>query len=284
MVGGIATRSTLQIGEPAVIAERTGCTVVANFRARDLAAGGQGAPLAPYGDYLLLTDPHRPRIVQNIGGIANLTYLPPGAKPEQVLAFDTGPGNALIDAAAFAMSQGHERYDRDGRRAAAATMNEALLSALLEHPYLALPPPKSTGRELFGPSLVEAMRTRRGRDDSLIATLTRFTVESIAQAYECWLPPLTPETQIILSGGGARNPTLVGWLTERVRPATIHLSDALGLPIDAKEAILFALLGAETVRGRPANLPSATGATHPVILGQIVPGRGWPERFVGRGK
>jgi anhydro-N-acetylmuramic acid kinase len=278
-VAGIATRSTLQIGEPAVIAERTGCTVVANFRARDLAAGGQGAPLAPYGDYLLLTDPHRPRIVQNIGGIANLTYLPPGSGPEAVLAFDTGPGNALIDAAAFAMSQGHDTCDRDGRRAAAAAVNEPLLAALLEHPYLAVPPPKSTGRELFSPALVETMRTRRGRDDSLIATLTRFTVESIALAYERWLPPLKSETEIILSGGGARNPTLVGWLTERVRPATLRLSDEFGLPIDAKEAILFALLGAETLRGRPSNLPSATGAARPVVLGQIVPGRGWLERI-----
>jgi anhydro-N-acetylmuramic acid kinase len=278
-VGGVKTRSTLQIGEPAVIAERTGCTVVANFRGRDIAAGGQGAPLAPYGDYLLLTDPERPRIAQNIGGIANLTYLPPGARPEQVIAFDTGPGNAIIDAAIFVQTQGHWHFDRDGGRAAsgAAAINGNYLELLLRHDYLELPPPKSTGRETFGARWVEGLMARRGRDDGFIATLTQFVVESIAQAYERWLPPLTPETEIILSGGGARNPTLVNWLTERVKPAVVRRSDEFGLPIDAKEAMLFAVLGAETLRGAPANLPSATGAARPVVLGQIVPGRGWRE-------
>jgi anhydro-N-acetylmuramic acid kinase len=279
-IAGITTRSTLQIGEPAVIAERTGCTVVANFRARDIAAGGQGAPLAPYGDYLLLTDPQRPRIAQNIGGIANLTYLPPGGKPEEVIAFDTGPGNAIIDAVITIQTQGHWKFDPDGRRAAsgAGSINSNYLELLLRHEYLEQPPPKSTGRETFGERWVEGLLYRRGRDDGMVATLTRFVVESIAQAYARWLPPLTPETEIILSGGGARNPTLVAWLTERVKPATVRRSDELGLPIDAKEAMLFAVLGAETLRGAPANLPSATGASHPVVLGQIVPGRGWPPR------
>jgi anhydro-N-acetylmuramic acid kinase len=281
-VGGVKTRSTLQIGEPAVIAERTGCTVVANFRARDIAAGGQGAPLAPYGDYLLLTDPHRPRIAQNIGGIANLTYLPPGAKPEQVIAFDTGPGNAIIDAAIVVQTQGHWQFDRDGVRAASgeAAMNRNLLAMLLKHEYLELPPPKSTGRETFGAAWAEGLLSRRGRDDAMIAAFTRFVVESIADAYERWLPPLTPETEIILSGGGARNPTLVAWFKDRVKPAVVRFSDEFGLPVDAKEAMLFAALGAETLRGRPGNLPSATGASRPVVLGQIVPGRGWPERLL----
>jgi anhydro-N-acetylmuramic acid kinase len=280
-VEGVKTRSTLQIGEPAIIAERTGCTVVANFRARDIAAGGQGAPLAPYGDFLLLTDPKRPRIAQNIGGIANLTYLPPAATPEQVIAFDTGPGNAIIDAAIVVQTQGHWQYDRDGRRAAAgdATMYRNLLELLLQHEYLEQPPPKSTGRELFGARWAEGLLQRRGRDDAMIAVLTRFVVESIADAYERWLPPLTPETEIILSGGGARNPTLVAWLKDRVKPAVVRFSDELGLPIDAKEAMLFAVLGAETLRGRPGNLPSATGAARPVVLGQLIPGHGWPERF-----
>jgi len=283
IVEGIQTRSTLQIAEPAVIAERTGCTVVANFRARDIAAGGQGAPLVPYGDYLLLTDPHRPRIAQNIGGIANLTYLPAGADPAQVLAFDTGPGNAIIDAAIAVQTQGHWQFDRDGQRAASgeAAMNRNLLEMLLKHEYLEQPPPKSTGRETFGASWAEGLLYRRGRDDAMIAVFTRFVVESIADAYERWLPPLTPETEVILSGGGARNPTLVRWLKERVKPAIVRLSDDFGLPTDAKEAMLFAVLGAETLRGRPGNLPSATGASRPVVLGQVIPGRGWPERFTG---
>jgi anhydro-N-acetylmuramic acid kinase len=282
-VGEIATRATLQIGAAAVIAERTGCTVVSDFRARDIAAGGQGAPLAPYVDYLLLTDPERPRIAQNIGGIANLTYLPPGGRPEEVIAFDTGPGNATIDAAVFLGSGGHHRFDQDGRRAARGTVHRNLVEYLLQHPFFDQPPPRSTGREVFGLEWVEGlkgMRGTRGRDDDLVATLTCLTVESIAQAYERWLPPLAPETEIVLSGGGARNPTLVAWLRERVRPAVVRLSDEFGLPIDAKEAMLFALLGAETLRGAPGNLPSATGAARPVVLGQIVPGRGWPERFL----
>lgn len=281
-VEGIRTRSTLQIAEPAVIAERTGCTVVANFRARDMAAGGQGAPLVPYGDFLLLTDADRPRIAQNIGGIANLTYLPPAATPEQVIAFDTGPGNAIIDVAINVQTQGHWQYDRDGVRAASgeAAMNHYLLEMLLKHEYLELPPPKSTGRELFGARWAEGLLYRRGRDDAMIAVFTRFVVESIADAYERWLPPLTPETEIILSGGGARNPTLVRWFKERVKPAVVRLSDELGLPSDAKEAMLFAVLGAETLRGRPGNLPSATGASRPVVLGQIIPGRGWPDRLM----
>jgi anhydro-N-acetylmuramic acid kinase len=272
----VKTRSTLQLGEPAVIAERTGCTVVANFRARDMAAGGQGAPLAPYVDYLLLTDPERPRIAQNIGGIANLTYLRPGGQPGEVIAFDTGPGNAPIDAAVTFQSQGHYRYDVDGRRAAKGTVNQNLLEFMLRHEYLEAPPPKSTGRELFGAKFAEGLHYGRGRDDGLVATLTRFTVESIALGYERWLPPLTPETEIVLSGGGARNPTLVSWLRDRVRPAQLKMSDEFGLPGDAKEAMLFAVLGAETLRGAPSNLPSATGAAQPVVLGQVVPGRGWP--------
>jgi anhydro-N-acetylmuramic acid kinase len=199
-----------------------------------------------------------------------------------VLAFDTGPGNAIIDAAIFVQTQGHWHFDRDGRRAAAgaAAMNRNLLEMLLQHPYLEQPPPKSTGRETFGAQWVEGLLYRRGRDDAMVALFTRFVVESIAHAYERWLPPLTPETEIILSGGGARNPTLVSWLTERVKPAVVRRSDEFGLPIDAKEAMLFAVLGAETLRGAPANLPSATGAAWPVVLGQIVPGRGWPEWFL----
>ncbi len=281
-VADVTTRATLQIGEPGVIAERTGCTVVANFRARDIAAGGHGAPLAPYVDYLLLADPVRPRIAQNIGGIANLTYLPPACPPEAVLAFDTGPGNAMIDAAVSLASNGEHAYDQDGRQAARGTVQGDLLERLLRHDYFDEPPPKSTGRELFGLQWVESLKDLMGtdsRDDDLVATLTRFTVESIADAYERWLPSLTSETEIVLSGGGAHNPTLVMWLAERVRPARVRSSDEFGLPVDAKEAMLFAILGAETLRGAPGNLPGATGAARPVILGQIVPGRDWPQKF-----
>ena len=269
-------RSTLQIGEPGVIAQRTGITTVADFRPRDMAAGGQGAPLVPYADYLLLAHPRRSRAVQNIGGIANVTYLPAGAGPDAIVAFDTGPGNMIIDRMAHHATAGRWAFDRGGKLARGGTVDAALLGELMAHPYLRARPPKSTGRELFGAGFADELyrlATRRGlRDEDLVATATAFTAASIADAYRRLLPAMPDE--VIVCGGGARNPVLCGMIRDAVAPAKLSLIDEHGIDADAKEAVSFALLGAATIRNQPNNVPSATGASGPVVLGKIVPGRG----------
>jgi anhydro-N-acetylmuramic acid kinase len=272
---GSPVKSTLQIGEAAVIAERTGITTVADFRVADVAAGGQGAPLVSYVDWLLLRHPTRVRAVQNIGGIANVTYLPPGDDPGAVLAFDTGPGNMLIDDAASRATAGVLTFDRDGLLAARGCVDEALLAELLAHPYLAQPPPKTTGREQFGAAFGAEVwaraRERRLRGEDVVATLTAFTAASIADAQRCFLPHMPDE--VILGGGGASNPTLVAMLRERLASAAVTSHEAVGLSSDAKEAIAFAVLAYETIHGRPGNLPRCTGAARRVVLGKITPGR-----------
>ena len=254
-------RSTLQIGAPAVIAERTGCTVVADFRPRDIAAAGQGAPLVPYLDALLFADPEVYRASQNIGGIANVTYLPPDGVP---IAFDTGPGNVLIDEAVRLLSDGAATFDRDGRMAAAGTVDQSLLAAWLSHPFFRQPPPKSTGREQWGPAealhYVAQARERGLSSDDTIATLTALTAWSIAAAYREYLERVD---EAIVGGGGARNPTLLHMLRTALPDTTVRPVDELGLNADAKEAVAFALLGYATLHGWPNNVPSATGATHP---------------------
>lgn len=266
--------ATLQLGEPCVIAERTGLLTVANFRARDMAAGGQGAPLVPFADYLLFRNDEQSVAVQNIGGIANVTYLPRGAALEQVVAFDTGPGNMIIDELVALHTQGRQRYDEDGRLAARGTVQPALLDRLMSAPYFTQPPPKSTGRELFG-----AAFTRRLWDDcralpfpDLLATATAFTAESIARAYLEYLLPLGPLDEVILGGGGSHNPTLRAMLAARLPGVRLCTHDDYGISNDAKEAIAFALLGHATLCGVPANLPSVTGAARPVVLGVVVSG------------
>lgn len=267
-------RSTLQIGEPCVIAERTGITTVADFRPRDVAAGGEGAPLVPYVDYLLLADKRRSRAVQNIGGIANVTYLPAGGGVEDVIAFDTGPGNMMIDRVVERVTRGRRAYDAGGRTAARGTVDETLLAELLRHPYLKRRPPKSTGRETFGAPCADAVydraRAKRIPPPDILATVTALTAESIALAYRRHLPGGVDE--VILCGGGARNRTLVGRLRTLVAPAIVLRTDDFGLDADAKEAVSFAVLAYETLRGRPGNVPAATGAKRPVVLGKIVPG------------
>jgi anhydro-N-acetylmuramic acid kinase len=268
------TRSTLQVGEAAVIAAQTGITTVADFRVADVAAGGQGAPLVSYVDWLLLKHPTLTRAVQNIGGIANVTYLPPGHSPEGVFAFDTGPGNMLIDDAARRATGGRQTYDRDGKIAAQGQVDADLLATLLAHPYLQQAPPKTTGREAFGVfygSEVWAQAEARGlRAEDVVATTTAFTAASIAGAYDRFLPQM-PD-QVILGGGGALNPTLVDMLQRRLGAAQVMRHEDLGLPSDAKEAIAFAILAYETIHGRPGNLPACTGAKTHAVLGKITPG------------
>src|ERR1035437_5124984 len=275
------TPSTLQIGEAAVIAERTGITTVADFRVRDMAAGGEGAPLVQYMDWALFTDQSKPRIVQNIGGIGNLTFLPPSAELDQVIAFDTGPGNMVMDALVTTLTQGKQTFDRDGRWAARGSVSEALLAELMAHPFLRRHPPKTTGREEFGEVFVQRMLTSarrlRLRPEDVVATATAFTAESIANAYRRFVfPKLTAggrgALQIIPGGGGAKNPTLRRMLAARIGAGELLTHEDFGIANAAKEALAFAILAHETLLGKPGNVPNATGARRPVVLGKIGPG------------
>jgi anhydro-N-acetylmuramic acid kinase len=272
--------SSLQIGEPCVIAERTGITTVADFRVRDMAAGGEGAPLVPYADWVLFTHKNRPRIIQNLGGIANLTLLRPSAGLEEVIAFDTGPGNMVIDAVATALSRGRQTYDRNGRWAAAGQTSDKLLRECMKHPFIRRKLPKTTGREEFGENFVQWLlaRARRLRltDADTVATATEFTATSIAAAYRRFvLPKLKAREldhlQIILGGGGVKNPTLVRMLFEHIGVGTLCAHEDFGIDSLAKEPLAFAMLAHETLLGKPGNVPSATGAKRPVVLGKIIP-------------
>ncbi len=273
---GARRGATLQLGDAATIAERTGIAVVSDFRTRDIAAGGQGAPLVPWVDQLLFSVPDRARALQNIGGIGNVTRVPPRGSGEEVFAFDTGPGNALIDAAVEIATGGKLTFDRDGRLAARGTVDESLLADLLRHPYFAAEPPKSTGREEFGrpfvSRLVELLEPEGDQDwMDLVATLTELTARSIADAYRRWLIPRGLD-EVILTGGGAMNPTLVARIGALLRPLPLVDGATLGVDPEAKEAVAFAVLAWAHLRGIPANLPSATGAAGPRVLGSLTPG------------
>jgi anhydro-N-acetylmuramic acid kinase len=278
--------STLQIGEPAVIAERTGITTVADFRVRDMAAGGQGAPLVPYADWVLFTDNTRPRIVQNIGGIANLTFLPPRAALADVIAFDTGPGNMVTDAVVAALTHGKQTFDCDGRLAARGQVSEKLLRELMAHPFLRRHPPKTTGREEFGEMFVGEMlasaRRLRLRPEDTVATATAFTVASIADAcrrfvFQKLKPSELGKLQVILGGGGANNPTLRRMLAQQIGAGELLTHEDFGIANAAKEALAFAILAHQTLLGQPSNVPNATGARRAAVLGKIVPGEiGFP--------
>lgn len=272
----IPGHSTLQIGSPAVIAERTGITTISNFRARDIAAGGHGAPMVAFFDALFFTDATKTRALQNIGGIANVTYLPARA-PHNALAFDSGPGNLLMDDAAQRATRGAQTYDQDGAIAARGRVNENLLAELMQHPFLRQRPPKTTGREIFGAPYGAQMwqwaTARQIAPDDIVATMTHFTAKSIADAYRAFLPTLPQE--IIVSGGGAKNPTLLQMLAAEIPTARLCTMGEFNIPAQSKEALAFAVLAYETWHGRAANVPAATGARHPVVLGDITPGKNW---------
>jgi anhydro-N-acetylmuramic acid kinase len=253
--------ATLQIAEPAVLAERLGLTVVADFRPRDVAAGGQGAPLAPFLDNFLFGG-GPPRALHNIGGIANVSVVGRGVR---AFGFDTGPGNCLIDAAAVAATGGRLAYDRDGRLARRGRVHESAAKRLLMDPYFRRRPPKSADRGLFVPSFSRRLGLR-GVD--LVATATYFTALSIADQYRRFVPPKVREC--VVSGGGLWNPVLMEHL-RGLLPMPVRTIDEFGVPNESKEAAIFALLAERTLAGRPGNLPAATGARGSRILGKIVP-------------
>jgi anhydro-N-acetylmuramic acid kinase len=269
-------RATLQIGDPSVIAERTGCTTVADFRPRDVAAGGEGAPLAPFFHYAALGDPGESRAVLNLGGIANLTWIPRAAAPDDVIAFDVGPANALIDGVVRAQTQGRERMDRGGVRASRGKVDARLLARLLDDDFLARPPPKSTGRERYGLAEAEALAgewAREGRaPDDLVATLVAFTAEAVAAACRDYLVGDAAIDRLLVGGGGARNPALLEALRCALTGARVDPFDAAGVPAQAAEAMAFSLLGRNALLGIPNHLPRCTGARRASVLGEIVPG------------
>ena len=269
---------SFQIVEAAVLAERTGITTISNFRARDIAAGGQGAPLTSYVDWLLLRHPTHWRAVQNIGGMGNVTFLPPlDDTLSPPVAFDTGPGNALLDAAVSHFSGGAVTYDRDGYYAKQGRVNEEWLDDLLRHPYFERGYPKTTGRETFGTAaalkLVAEAQSRGLGAAEIIATLTALTASNIAEAYRRFAP--APIREVILGGGGRHNPVIVSMLRQLLAPATVKTHENLGMDSDFKEALVFAILARETWHSRPATLPSLTGARRATVLGSITFGENY---------
>jgi anhydro-N-acetylmuramic acid kinase len=259
-------RNTLQIGEAAVIADRTGIPVVSDFRPRDIAAGGQGAPLVPFVDYLLLRDARRTRVALNLGGIGNITVIPAGAKPDRVVAFDTGPGNMVIDALVAEHTGGKRKYDRGGKLAARGNVNRKLLDELLQDSYYRQRPPKTAGREQYGKEFIARLKRSRVPMEDLITTATVLTAATVALGVR---RQVKGAADLIVSGGGAHNPQILAHLAAYLPGVTIATSSDYGIDVDAKEAIAFAVLAHETWHGKPSNLPSATGARRPVVLGKI---------------
>jgi len=264
---------TLQIGEPAVIAQRTAVTTVADFRPGDMAAGGQGAPLVPFADYVLFRNKKISRAIQNIGGIANVTYLPADCLSHDIIAFDTGPGNMIIDGIVLLATNGKKKFDRGGKIAERGTVDRKLLNNMLRNPFFSKQPPKSTGREMFGKEYCDALyrqAIKKGLSaEDVIATATAFTAASIGLSYRRFLPAMPDE--LILCGGGAKNNTLIKMLRQELGAVKILNSSELGINCDAKEAISFAILAYAAIKGIANNVPSATGANESLILGKIVP-------------
>lgn len=269
-----STPSTLQLGELDVIAERTGITTIGDFRPKDLAAGGEGAPLIPYADYHLFYDSERHRVILNIGGIANITYLPAGAEVNEIIAFDTGPGNMIIDGVLRRLTGDVQAYDANGEIAAKGRVNQELLQELMKHPFISRQPPKSTGREEFGEGfltqLMERARSLRLSDEDLVATVTAFTAEAIAENCQRFLDKID---ELIIGGGGAHNRTLLRMLKEKLEGVHVTTTQTYGIPVEAKEALGFAILAYQALHQRANSVPRATGAKHPLVLGKISWGR-----------
>lgn len=262
--------STLQIGEASVIAELTGAPVVSDFRTRDVAAGGEGAPLVPYADWVLFRKPGAARALQNIGGIANVSVV--SDRLEDTIAFDTGPGNMLLDAITRLATREKQAYDKDAKLALQGQVMPELLKELLNHPFLQKKPPRSAGRDQFGDGLAQKLWSRfKKRPTDLLATLTAFTIEATVKAYERFVFPKRKLEGVYLSGGGSRNPFIVTGFERRFAPLPVRPLDALGFPEGAKEAACFALLASEWLSGTAQNVPQATGAKARVILGKVVP-------------
>jgi len=274
--GGWVSPATLKIGEPAVIAERTGIAVLSNFRSRDVAAGGTGAPLVPLVDHLLFSDPDRSRLALNVGGIANLTALRAGAGAEAVTAFDTGPGNMVLDALMELLTGGERTMDEGGALARKGTVAEGIVEAFLDDPWFRRPPPRAAGRGEFGAdyarTFLERCRGERLSDASILATATALTARAVHDGYARFVAPEGAVEEVIVSGGGAHNVALLESLAGVFRPVAVVTSDYYGLDVDAKEATAFALLGHLSLNGEPGNLPRVTGARHPVVLGDLTPG------------
>ena len=265
---GYPVRGTLQLGEASVICEGLGCPVVSDFRVRDMAAGGQGAPLVPYAEYLLYRKEGQTVALQNIGGIGNITVLPQGGTPQDTFAYDTGPGNMVMDQLMERFTGGAQRYDENGAFAAKGECDEALLTWMLQDPYLKKAPPKTTGREDYGKEYVDALLAQAAgmKPENMVATACRFTAECIRIAIDSFCP--VPPDYLVIGGGGSRNPTLLRDI-RRTLHIPVLVNEDLGFDSEAKEAIAFAILANECVHGEPNNVPSVTGAQHPVVMGKI---------------
>ena len=270
---GQRTASTLQIGDPSVIAVRTGITTVGDFRPADIAAGGQGAPLVPFVDFLLYRHPRIGRAALNIGGIANVTVIPAGARLQDVFAFDTGPGNMVIDALVRHFSRGRQGFDRNAQIASGGKLLRGLLQRLLHDEYFSRRPPKSAGREQYGEAFVRGVLSdrdaRHARAEDLIRTLTIFTALSILDAFHRFIQPKTEIAELVVSGGGVHNPLLMAQIASGLDDVRVREAGELGVAGDAKEAFAFAVLACETLRRQPSNVPGATGARKPVVLGKV---------------
>ena len=265
---GGSIRGTLQIGDPSYLSEAFGCPVVSDFRIRDMAAGGLGAPLVPYTEFLLYRSEDEDVALQNIGGIGNVTLLPAGCRLEDVTAFDTGPGNMVMDALVTKLTGGKQSYDDGGRLAASGKVIPDLLAHMLEDPYLTRKPPKTTGREYYGKAYVDALLAFGDYPlIDILTTATRFTAESIALSLRRFAPRMP--ARLVVGGGGSRNPTLLHFLQEALPEVLVQTQEDLGLDSDAKEAVAFALLANEALFGVCNNAPSATGASHGVVMGRI---------------